>query len=172
MRCWLSRPSAHHCCHTPGAEQHSVLCVIGCISNTRGVGITHSASPLFTLMFISPAPLKLEGKGNCVFWREKGIACFSYSCGISAVGCLLFSAPLACMGHLPWSACLPLQLLQSLYSSLRHGPHLFSVNLFILARIPLWKRGQNKPHVSFNDILKISITGRFLYYIKYVCMSK
>lgn len=87
-------------------------------------------------------------------------------------GCLLFSAPLACMGHLPWSACLPLQLLQSLQSSLRHGPHLFSVNLFILARISLRKRGQNKPHVSFNDILKISITGRFLYYIKYACVSK
>lgn len=105
--------------------------------------------------------------------REKGIACFGYSCGISAVGCWMLAVFCStCVGHLPLSACLPLQLLQSLHRSPSHGPHLSSGNLFILARSSPWKRGQNKPHVSFNDILNISITGRFLYSIEYACMSK
>lgn len=93
---------------------------------------------------------------------------------VPAVGYWVFAVFCsACLHGAPTSeCCLSLQLLQSWHSSLRHGPHLFSVELFILARIPPWKRGQNKPHVSFNDILKISITGRFLYYIKYACMSK
>lgn len=108
MRCWRCRPSAHHCSYTPGAEQHSVLCVTGCISNTRGVGITHSASPLFTLMFISPALPELEGKGNRVFWREKGIACFSYSCGVSAVGYWMFAVFCStCLHGTPTLECLP-----------------------------------------------------------------
>lgn len=140
----------------------SVVSATGCISNTRGAGV--SQLPVHCSHSCLPCQL------HCNL-REKGIVCFTYSCGISA-GCLLFSAPLACVGHPPLSGCLPLQLLQSLHSSLRHGPHLFSANLLILARMSLWKRGQNKPHVSFNDILKISITGRFLYYIKYACMSK
>jgi len=29
------------------------------------------------------------------------------------------------------------------------------VNLIIISIVSLWKRGQNKPHVSFNDILEI-----------------
>lgn len=157
-------------------EQNStVCCVLQAVSLTPG-GLESHTLPVHYLHWCSSHQL-------CRNLREKGIACFGVKRELRVlvtvvvfllwvIGCLLFSAPLACMGHLPWSACLPLQLLQSLYSSLRHGPHLFSVNLFILARIPLWRRGQNKPHVSFNDILKISITGRFLYYIKYVCMSK
>lgn len=139
-------------------------CVLQARSVTPGVLESHSL-PIHQLHLCSSHQLHWN-------LRDKGIVCSSDSCGVSAMGFWMFSAPLACMGHLPLSACLPLQLLQSLHSSLRHGPHLFSQNLFILARIAPWKRGQNKPHVSSNDILKISITGRFLYYIKYACMSK